>query len=293
MTVEVTVWNGTHWTLSNGDPLPMVGFPNETNTGIAAVGLTIDDLTPYTGFGSFDTEASFNGYAFLAANMTNQYTRIDDGGYLQANRSYFDRRIDCDGPNRRLLLRNSTVNANGDYVGVGFGNLEIYRCQISNANNCINIGSNLILRDSYVFNPYLPPGSADHINPIFHGGGGNLQIYHTTFWAPIPDNQNGGGVSTNLSLFPDFAPVYDVTIENCFIRYTYGAYGVSLGWNPGKDFNDHPLNGTNIVFRNNVFERGPSGVCGAIGPVTSWPFGRPGSVFEGNTYEDGEPVLAA
>jgi hypothetical protein len=278
------------WLLGGGWPLPLDGPADETNTGIEAAALTVADLEPYVGFGSFDTDTTVDRMAFLAENLTNEYTRIDAGGVLRASRSYFDRRIDCDGPDRALELRYCTVNASGDFVAVGFIELLIERCNIFGANNCVNITANTRIVDSYIHHPFLPPGSPDHINPIFHGGGGNVQIIGTTVWAPIPDNEFGGGVTTNLSLFPDFAPVHDVLIEGCRIKPTFGAYGVSLGWNPGKPFNDDPLNGTNIIFRNNVFERGESGVCGALGPVTSWPFGRPGTVWENNVYDDGTPV---
>jgi hypothetical protein len=288
MPAQIAEWVTDRWLFAGGQPPPIDGFPNELNTGIAQFGSMT--RTPYVGFGSFDTEVEFDAYDFLAANLTNEYVRIDEGGHFTARRSYFNRRIDCDGPDRSLTLENCTVDASGGFVGVGFGDLTLKRCNISNGNNCVNVGANLLMEDCYIHTPFLPPGSADHINPLFHGGGGNITIRHSTLWAPIPDNVNGGGVSTNLSLFADFAPVYNVTIEDCLIRYTYGAYGCSLGWNPGKDFNDHPLNGTNIVFRNNTFERGPSGLCGAIGPVTSWRFGGSGNVWENNRYEDGEPV---
>jgi hypothetical protein len=267
-------------------------FPDETNTGIAAFGLAPEDLDPYSGFGSFDAEVTFSERAFLAANMANEYVRIDDGGHFYASKSYFDRRIDCDGPNRSLTLEDSTVDAGGGFVGVGFGNMTFRRCNVSNGNNCVNVSQNLLMEDCYIHHPFLPPGSADHINPLFWGGAveGTFTVRRSTFWAPIPDNEFGGGVSTNFSMFPDFGPVHDVLIEDCFIRWTHGAYGATFGWNPGKDFNDHPLNGTNVVVRNTVFERGPSGLCGGLGPVTSCPIGRPGFVWENNRFDDGTPI---
>jgi hypothetical protein len=265
-------------------------FPDETNTGIAQFsGL---ELTPYSGFGSFDTEVEFTERSFLAANMSNEYVRIDAGGHFTASKSYFDRRIDCDGPSRSVTLEDCTLDSSGGFVGIGFGDITLRRCDISNANNCVNIGANALIEDSYIHHPFLPPGSADHINPFFHGGAftGSIVLRHNTFWAPIPDNAFGGGVSTNLSLFPDFGPVHDVLIEDNLIRWTYGAYGATFGWNPGKDFNDDPLNGVNVVVRNNIFERGPSGLCGGLGPVTSCPIGRPGFVWENNRYDDGTPI---
>jgi hypothetical protein len=280
------------WVPMNGAPAAPSGYPDETNTGIAGLGLELADLTPYTGFGSFDAEVSYNQTAFLAANMTNGYVRIDEGGDFTATGCYFDRRIDCDGTGRTLTLIDCTVDASGGFVGVGFSNVILIRCNVFNANNCVNIARNLVMEDSYIHHPFLPPGSADHINPVFFGGAEDSQIVirRNTLWAPIPDNEFGGGVSTSLSLFPDFGPVYDVLIEDNFIRWTYGAYAVSLGWNPGKDFNDHELNATQIRVLNNIFERGPSGFCGALAPVTSWRHDGDGNEFAGNAYDDGTPI---
>lgn len=269
------------------------GYPDETNTGIAQFpGL---ELAPFEGFGSFETEVEFDATSFLAENMANEYVRIDEGGHFYASRSYFDRRIDCDGPDRSVTLEDCTLDSGGGFVGIGFGDITLRRCDISNGNNCVNIGANAVIEDSYIHHPFLPPGSADHINPFFHGGAatGSIVLRRNTFWAPIPDNGFGGGVSTNLSLFPDFGPVHDVLIEDNLIRWTHGAYGATFGWNPGKDFNDDPLNGVNVVVRNNVFERGPSGLCGGLGPITSLPLGRPGFIWENNRFDDGTPIEAA
>jgi hypothetical protein len=287
MPIRIAERTGGQWLFAGGEPPPITGFPNAANTGVAQFGDV--PRTPYVGFGAFSTPVDFDRTDFLFENMTNAYVRIDSGGHFTATRSYFNCKIDCDGTNRSATLENCTIDGGGDVLGVGYNDLTLRRCNISGALQCVNTSSNVLIEDCYIHNPYLPD-SSDHINPFFNGGGTNLVIRHSTLWAPQQDNIHGGGVSTNLSMFPDFGPIYNVTIEDCLIRYTGGAYGVSLGWNPGKAFNDHALNGTNIVFRNNTFERGPSGLCGGLGPVTSWPFGRSGNVWENNRYEDGEPV---
>ena len=60
----------------------------------------------------------------------------------------------------------------------------------------------------------------------------------------------------------------------------YCAYG---GSTMGKPF----PNAYNIVFRDNVFERGPGGKCGAFGSITSFNAGASGNQWTNNTWDDG------
>jgi hypothetical protein len=262
-------------------------FPDEFNTGIAQFeGL---ELTPYTGSGTFSTTVEYDARSFLANNMSNEYIRIDNNGHFKATRSYFDCRIDCDGANRSLELEDCTVDAMGEHLGVGYNNLTLTRCNISNALQCVNTSSNVYIDRCYIHNPFLP-NTEDHINPFFNGGGELIEIRNSTFWAPQEDNVLGGGVTTNLSFFPDMGPVRKVTIDGCYFRYTGGAYGITLGWNPGKPFNDDPLNATEISVTNCVFEKRPGGdYTGYSGTVTGWN----GGTWTNNVYTDGTTVTPA
>ncbi len=46
----------------------------------------------------------------------------------------------------------------------------------------------------------------------------------------------------------------------------------------------------NIVFRDNVFQHGKNGKCGAYNPVDSFDPTRPGNAFAGNRWDSGEPL---
>lgn len=259
------------------------GYADETNTGVERFGLT---LTNYTGYGAFSTTEAFEAMSFSWSVMGNGYIRVDSGGHLTFTKCYINCKVDCDGANRSATFIDCTIDGGGDVLAVGYNDITLIRCNVFNGIQCVNSSSNILIEDSYVHHPYLVPLSDGHVNPLFNGGGSNVVIRGSTFWSPVEDNGFGGGTTTNLSFFGDFAPVQDVLVENCFFKATPGAYGVTLGWNPGKPYGDNP---TNVVFRNNVFERGPTGQNAVYGPATSF-LDANGNQFYGNRYEDGEAI---
>lgn len=264
---------------------------DETNTGVERFGLT---LTNFTGYGSFSSTQSFEGVAFISENMGNGYIRVDSGGNLTFNKCYVKCKIDCDGTNRSITFIDCTLDGNRDVLCVGYSNMTLIRCNIFNGIECINIDSraagnnmsNVLIENCYVHHPYLVPNSDGHVNPLYCSGGDGITIRGTTFWSPVEDNAYGGGTSTNLSFYGDFTPFRNILVENCFFKATPAAWGVSLGHNPGKPFGNDP---TNIIFRNNVFERGPTGHNATYGPITSF-LSANGNQFYGNKYEDGVEI---
>ena len=65
------------------------------------------------------------------------------------------------------------------------------------------------------------------------------------------------------------------------------AYGGSAGDDGSKPYGHLAAN---IRFIDNVFVRGPSGMCGNLGAVASFDPTRPGNVWEGNTWDDGTTI---
>lgn len=260
-------------------------YADATNTGVERFGLI---LTDYTGYGAFNTTESFDSMSFVSGSMGNGYIRVDSGGHLTFNKCYINCKVDCDGANRSATFIDCTIDGGGDVLAVGYNDITLIRCNVFNGVQCVNGSSNIFIEDSYIHDPYLRPETSDHVNPVFNGGGSNVTIRRSTLWSPVEDNGLGGGTTTNLSFFGDFEVVQNVLVEDCFIKSTPGAYGVTLGWNPGKPYGDNP---TNVIFRNNVFERGISGQNAVYGPVTSF-LDANGNQFYGNKYEDGEIINA-
>jgi hypothetical protein len=92
-----------------------------------------------------------------------------------------------------------------------------------------------------------------------------------------------------MSGYPDFAPIKNATIDkNLFLSNNVGAgfcaYG---GGTAGKPFSNDATNATNIVFTDNVFQRGANGRCGDFGHVTDYISGRTGNVWTNNLFDNG------
>ena len=104
------------------------------------------------------------------------------------------------------------------------------------------------------------------------------------------------GCSADISGYPDFAPINHNTISDNLMGSNNQGIGFCVygGGTTGKPFSGDPTNATYIVYRNNVFQRGANGKCGAYGPVTSFVTGRTGNVWSGNTWvDDGATVPPA
>lgn len=255
-------------------------WPDATNTGWARTGVT---LTAYTGpttlaLGQTIDSKTITDDLVITSHVT--ITRCNIG----------IAHLDCDGAARSLTLEDCNIDAGTwQSQAVGFSDLTIRRCNIIGGTNSVISGSNILIEDSWLHAQYLAPTAEWHENAFICNGGSNIVLRHNTLHADQENNGFGGGVSTNCSLFGDFAPIEDVLIEGNLLKATPGGYGCSAGYNPGKPFGDNP---TNVTWRDNVFERGPSGQCGVEGPVTSF-LDANGNVWSNNRYEDGELIPAA
>jgi hypothetical protein len=115
-----------------------------------------------------------------------------------------------------------------------------------------------------------------------------MVVNHNTLACTPLLNSTNGGCTADVSLFGDFEPVNNVTVENNLLKannssISYCAYG---GYQPTKKY---PV-ATNIKFLNNVFERGANGKCGVYGPVTSFQTSATGNTWSGNAYTDGVAI---
>ena len=109
------------------------------------------------------------------------------------------------------------------------------------------------------------------------------------FKGPYPNDELG--CSADITGYPDFAPIHHNAIENNLLVENTGngfcAYG---GDAHGKPYSNDPANATYIVFRNNVFQRGANGKCGAYGPITDFRASNTGNEWVNNTSDNGRLV---
>lgn len=196
--------------------------------------------------------------------------------------------VDVDGPQWSVIIEDSEIDG-GQYFGpaIGYGNLTVRRSEIRGAQHSVLCGSNCVIEDSLLHDQALPADAEWHNNGYLSNGGSRVRLTGNTITCTPDDNAVGGGCSGAASFFGDFAPITDVVIKDNLFRSTPGAYCVRLGYDPGKEFG---AGADRVELTSNVFDRGPTGQCGGIGPITSTP---PGSRTAGNSWTDGAPVPAS
>jgi hypothetical protein len=181
-------------------------------------------------------------------------------------------------------------NATTD-CGVGYQNFTILRTEIINSNRAAYCQSTCTIQDSYFHGTNLWPDVTNlaHASSVRNEQG--LTLRHNAlgcdYQGPFPNGELG--CSADMSGYPDFAPIKNATIDkNLFLSNNVGAgfcaYG---GGTAGKPFSNDATNATNIVFTDNVFQRGANGKCGTFGHVTDYISGRTGNVWTNNLFDNG------
>jgi hypothetical protein len=137
-----------------------------------------------------------------------------------------------------------------------------------------------LLEDSWVHSQYYQSG--------WHASAWRMDHYstlrHNVLSCDIPV-QPDGGCSADMTGYGDYHVVEHNTIDNNLFVGNAGASFCSYGGSTsGKPYST----GTNnIVFTDNVFQRGPTGKCGRYGVIASFDPSAPGNVWSGNKWDDG------
>lgn len=273
-----------------GGPDPWGGcFPNASNTGIPAG----TNLTNYSG-----------SCTITAANTTIDAKNINCSLIIRAS---------------NVTIKNSKIT--GSDIGVESGSLLLIDSEVNFGNN-INgeglKGTNFVVQranmyggkrqvwcdhctveDSFLHDQLSDPTGVTHESSLRVEAFATMR--HNTLWCNAPEFPPDAGCSANQTGYPDFSPIHDNTFDkNLYVATTGGvcSYG---GDNPGKPYNNDPLNATNIYSTNNVFQRGttmndrttiPASdkrryTCGYYGVISSYNNSKAGFVFKGNMWDDG------
>lgn len=177
-----------------------------------------------------------------------------------------------------------------EQTGIGEANFTVLRVEVTGGNRSIYCRKNCTIQDSWVHGQNIADSPRVHASGIRQGQGGT--IIHNRIHCSPEDTSSGGGCSANLTGYGDFEPVRDNTIEkNLFVATPAGAcaYGGSSGDDGSKPYGDQAQN---IVFKDNVFERG-SGNCGWYFPITDFDDTRPGNQWINNKWSDGATLPPA
>jgi hypothetical protein len=185
-----------------------------------------------------------------------------------------------------VKITNSNVEAGNWVEGAVWGyNITLDRSEVTGGQHSVHANDNVTVTNSWLHSQYNPDGQSYHNNAFITNGGSNMVVRHNTLHCTAILNSTDGGCTADVSLFGDFEPVQNVTIDNNLLKannssISYCAYG---GYQPAKAY---PVS-TGIKYTNNVFERGANNKCGVYGPVTSFQTTATGNIWSNNTFEDG------
>jgi hypothetical protein len=185
-----------------------------------------------------------------------------------------------------VTIQDSEVDVGTGYeASVSGTNLTVQRSNIHGGEASVNCWGNCTITDSWLHGQYMPAGENWHLDAFLSNGASNVILRHNTL-ACDHDGSRDGGCSANVGIFGDFAQNSHYTIDhNLFVAsegMSYCTYGGST--------DSKPYLADNMVFTNNVFQRGSNGKCGQYGPVAAFDPGRPGNKWENNIWENGQPV---
>ncbi len=251
------------------------GWPNASNTGVPA-GTT---LTPYTGPCTITTANTV-----IDAKQVNCVLVVKASG-VKISRSQLNGRIMTDGGS--VSISDTYINGGNQetYPSVSYTDISLLRVNVVGGQHSVQCDANCTIKDSYLHDQ-TQPATGGHVNAFISNGGSGFVLTHNTMVCTVKQTSMGGGCTAHASLFGDFRPISNATFDNNYFKAaTNISYCLYAGYEPDKAY-PKP---SNIVIKNNVFERGANGTCGAYGAVTSFLPGT-GSSFTGNTWADGTPL---
>ncbi len=252
-------------------------WPGASNTGVPSGTV----LTAYSGPSTITTSGTT-----IIGKTINTDLFIQASGVVIKN-SRINGHIDVDGNGYSLTIEDSEVHASSTSApAIGYNDITVRRVEVTGGQHSISCSGNCVISDNWLHDQYNQPGGSFHNNAFISNGGNNMTLTHNTLDCTPEDNGVGGGCTADASFFGDFAAITNATINNnLFVATPSGGYCGSFGHNPGKPFPTP----SNVVVTNNIFQRGPGGVCGIWGPATSFLAGS-GSSWSNNKYDDGSVV---
>jgi len=227
--------------VANAERIPIpAGFPNATNTGIAGVGLTVDDLTPVTAM-TVTTEGAVvellnisGGIRVSAANVTVRKCYITGGLYG----------VDCRDGYSGAVIEDCTITDGGERKAICGRNMTVRRCDMSGYQDGVFHYSNTLIEDCWIHD--LTIGELTHNDCIQTssevGGNYNFDIVHNSLQTQYQDQTAAIIYQTH------YGPLDDILIEDNFLSggsYTVYCTDRGNGWGVP----------TNVTMQYNTWEK--------------------------------------
>lgn len=260
---------------------PPAGWPGPANTGVptgtvlapsGSISVTVD--------GTVINALDVTGYIYINANnVTVKNTRIRDGSL-----SYAGYQVRVESGHTSVLIEDTEIdglmktsaNNPNDGDGISGRGFTALRDNIHGSPVGIGVGdatSQVLVQDTWIHDLYQTALSHNQ-DFLTNGSTGGITLRHNTLSNPIDE------VSA-ISLFGDFAPVQNVTVDNNLLNG--GDFGVYGGHDPSKPYGTQDAN---VKFTNNHFGRTFYATCSLFGPVTAFSSASAGNVWSGNVWDD-------
>lgn len=264
-------------------------FPGPTTTGPNNVLMPASDkktLTAYTGPCTITTNnlvidskiiTCIDGFMIQATGVTIKNSKISEYIVVEADIN----------PNWSLTLQDSEVyGGHYDLATISDGGINLLRVKAHGGHNgfqCDNTSLGCTIKDSYIYGQEIVNTADPHLGGILTDGGPvGMTITHNSVTCDAID-----GCTGDINIIPNFATAQYITVANNLLGASNnGAFCTYGGEKPPSAF----PHGNHIVYQNNIFQHGTSGVCALYGPVSDFDVTQPGNVWTNNKYTDGEVI---
>ena len=263
-------------------------WPGPGNTGVPPG----TSLTNYTGPCTIaaantviDSKLVNCTLSIQAANVTIKNSKVNGSVILDVDRPA--------SKSWSLSLQDSEVDGGQQpLAAVGWGNLRVLRANIHGGQTEVQCEENSVsclVQDSYLHGQYLPPDQPWHLGGFLSDGGQQMTLRHNFVVCDAPVNLVQEGCTGDINLIPNFAAINGALIEHNLLGANVGLSYCTYG---GEKPSSTTPNSYNVVYRDNVFQRGANGTCGAYGPVTDFNVRNAGNQWTNNTWDNGVTINA-
>ena len=177
-----------------------------------------------------------------------------------------------------LLVENSTLNggSQNEFPTIGGDNVTVESSNLYGGKDEVNCeGDSCTVENSWLHDNYGTPTS--HEQGFLADGGSDYTLQHNSIYCT-------GGCTADVSFL---ANDDNVTVnKNLMVASPDSAFCVYPGPNQSSQSGVN-----NVVWTDNVFQRGTAGNCATYGPVYGWyPSAGIGNVWSGNMWDNGQAL---
>jgi hypothetical protein len=254
-------------------------FPGPGNTGPLSVA-----LVPYTGPLTIavantvlDGVSTGSRLTITASGVQIRHSRITGGITVNAGGA---------------VISDSFVSSADTLRGISGDGYTAMRNELKGGPNTNSAGwcSHCTLTDNWIHNDtVLPASSTNHMSAFRMDQFTTLT--HNTIACELQPSAADGGCSADLTGYGDFEAVTNNTMtRNLFVANPTGISFCSYGGSSaGKAYSGQEHD---VVFRENIFQRGSNSKCGAYAVIGDFNLSRPGMVMDNNRFSDGVLITA-